>query len=190
MTAPKKLLREAAKAALLNKTIAQDRVDASRPNPLTDKAQPGEGASDYPAICIYIPRCRSEVFDESPRRYLNKAELTVECAIAIEDNGVSVDDQLEEFEAAVVDALLADDTLGGTVDDLQLNDSTNTVDGTAARLLGAVIITFEAEFYTTHPAEGTYALDDLQTVHTEHSLGGLQGDARDRAKTHTTGLDQ
>lgn len=185
-----KLLRQAAVNALVGKTRAGAKVFSNRPNPLQQapSALPG-GAKELPAIIVYTRSTRSEVFDESPRRYKHETELTVEAALEV-TAGTEIDDDLDEFEQEVLDALLVDDTLGGTVDDLQLTGSTNTIGGDGAKLLAAVIITFEARHFTYAPAEDTQSLDDLDHVHTEYSLGGAQDDPRDRAQTDIEGLNQ
>lgn len=187
---PRRLIREAVKTALIGKTIAGTRVESSRPNPLSQQPHAAGGHNELPAIIIYTHSTRSEVFDESPRRYRHEAELVVECACEIQP-GQGLDDQLDEFEEQVVQALLLDDTLGGTADDLVLTGSTTGIDGSGNKLLGAVIISLQATFYTYAPAEGgggELVLPDLERVHTEYSLSGDQPDPRDRAKTDIEGF--
>lgn len=186
---PRQLIREAAKAALLNNTRAGARVYSGRPNPLSQQPSALGGLDELPAIIIYTRATKSKVFDESPRRYRHEADLTVECSLEI-GAGQEIDDELEEFEQEVHNALLLDDSLGDTADDLMLTGSTNTINGDGDRLLAAVIITFEAIFYTEAPVPGTQTLDDLERVHVEFSLDGNQDDPDDRAKTDIEGLEQ
>lgn len=184
-----KLIRQAAKAALVGKTRAGDRVQSSRPNPLSQRPSAMGGREELPAIIIYTPSTRSEIFDESPRRYKHVSEMRVECALEVTPDG-DIDDMLDDFEQEALEALLLDDTLDGMVDDLALTGSTNTISGEGAKLLAAVIIGFDVTFYTYAPVEGTQDLDDLAEVRTEYSLEGKQPDPRDRAKTIIEGLDQ
>lgn len=184
---PRRLIRDAAKAALIGKTIAGTRVESGRPTPLSQQPHAAGGLNELPAIIVYTRSTTSEIFDESPRRYKHEAELVVECACEIGPDG-AIDDQLDDFEDQVVQALLIDDTLGGTADDLVLTGSTNTIDGTGNKLLGAVIISLQARFYTYAPLPGTQDLPDLNSVHTQYSLGGTQPDPRDRAQTHIEGF--
>lgn len=186
---PRQLIREAAKAALLGSTRAGARVYSGRPNPLSQQPSALGGLNELPAIIIYTRTTKSTVFDESPRRYRHEAELTVECSLQIEV-GQEIDDELEEFEQEVHDVLLLDDSLDGTTDDLMLTGSTNTINGDGDRLLAAVIITFEAIFYTEAPVPGTQTLDNLERVHIDYSLDGNQDDPDDRAKTVIEGLEQ
>jgi hypothetical protein len=185
---PRQLLREAAATALQAKTRAATRIYCGRPNPFSHRPHADGGGENLPAIVVYTRSTRSQVFDESPRRYRHEVELAVECSLAIEE-GQDIDDSLDAFEQEVLNVLLLDDTLGGTVDDLQLTRSTNTIDGEGEQLLGAVILTFEATLLTNAPVDGTQVLDDLRTVRTEYSLDGNQDDPRDRAITNIEGLD-
>ena len=185
---PRRLIREAVAAALVDKTRAGPRVFSNRPNALSQapSALPGD-TREFPAIIVYTRSTRSEVFDESPRRYRHEAELFVECADEILP-GDEIDDQLDQFEQEVSDALLLDDTLGGTADDLRFTGSTMAVRADGAQLLGACVLSFNAIYFTYAPAEGAQALDSLRHVHVEYSLDGGQDDPRDRAKTDIADL--
>lgn len=187
---PRRLIREAAAAALVDKTRAGPRVFSNRPNALsqTPSALPGD-TRELPAIIIYTRNTRSEVFDESPRRYRNEAELVVECADEILA-GEEIDDQLDAFEQEVINVLLLDETLAGTADDLLLTGSSMAIQEDGARLLGACVLSFNAVYYTYAPTQGTQTLDPLRHVHVEYSLDGKQDDSRDRAQTDIAGMDQ
>ncbi len=187
---PRRAIRDAAGAALIGRTRAGTRVFSSRVNPVSQQPHAAGGLNELPAVMIYTRSTRSEVFDESPRRYLHRTELVIECALEFKD-GIDLDDDLDEFEQEVVGWLLLDDTLNGTADDLTLTGSTNTIDDAGNKLLGAVIISLEAKYYTYAPEQGgggSLVLDDLDSVHTEYSLDGQQPDPRDRAKTEIEGL--
>jgi len=185
----RRLARDAAKAALINKTRAGARVESGRPNPLSQRPSAMGGREELPGIIIYTRTTKSQIFDESPRRYRHVTELVVECALEV-GAGQEIDDEMDLFEQEVLNVLLADDTLGGKLDDLQYTGSTNTIDGEGAKLLAAVIITLDAIYFTEAPFEGTQILDVLERVHTEHSLSGNQDDSQDRAKTDIEGLQQ
>lgn len=183
----RKLIREAAKAMLVGKTVAGANVASSRPNPLSQRPSAHGGKEELPAIIIYTRSTKSEVFDESPRRYRHEAELAIECACEILPDQ-DLDDQLDDFEQQAIDALLVDDSLGGLTEDLLLTGSTNTIADAGEKLLGAVIITFQAVYFTDLPESIIDDMPHLDAVHTEYSLDGKQGDTRDRAKTHLEGL--
>lgn len=191
MTHPRADIREAAKAALVGKTIAGARVESSRPNPLSQRASALGGKEELPAIIIYTRSTRSEVFNESPRRYLHRVELVVEAALEVTGAMGDIDDELDAYELQVVNALLVDETLNGNAADLVHTGSAMTIADAGAKLLGAVIISLEASYFAHFPtAADAEALDDLVTVHTEHSLSGQQADSADRAITDIEDLDQ
>lgn len=183
----RRLIREAARTALLGKTRAGANVQSNRPNPLSQRPSAMGGREELPVVIIYTRQTRSQVFDESPRRYRHEAELVVECALEIGQDQ-EIDDELDAFEQEVLEAMLLDETLGGTADDVQLSGSTNTISDAGAKLLGAVVITFNAVFYTDAPFPGTQDLPDLERVHVEYSLSGEQDNPADRAKTDIEGL--
>ncbi|MGL6222395.1 MAG: hypothetical protein ACRC6L_02325 [Steroidobacteraceae bacterium] len=185
----RRVLRNAAKAALLGKTRAGSKVESSRPNPLSQQPSALGGTDELPVIVIYTRTTKSDVFDESPRRYKHKVELIVECALAFSPGSV-IDDDLDGFEDEVLRALLVDETLGGAVDDLQLVGSSNVINGEGDRLLGAVVVTMEATVYTIAPYVDTLDLPDLTSVNTQYNLSGDQPDEADRAKSNIEGLDQ
>lgn len=187
---PRALIRKAVAAALLNKTRAQARVYSSRSDPMMLKPTALGGSLATPAVLVYTRKTTTEVFDQAlARRYRCEAEVVVECWDTY-DSDAAIDDEIDAFEQEVLAAVLADDTLGDTCDDLVLKESVNDVASGGAKPVAAVIITLGATFYAEFPLEGTGGLDDLATVHTEHSLDGRQADARDRAITHSEGLNQ
>jgi hypothetical protein len=149
---PRQGIREAAAAALKDRTRAQARAFSNRPNALsqTPSTLPGD-ARELPAIIIYTRSTRSEVFDESPRRYRHVAEMVAECADEIVA-GQEIDDQLDTFEEEALDALLLDDMLGGTADDLQWSGSTMTAQGDGARACWARGVDVRSDLL--HPCAG------------------------------------
>lgn len=185
----RRVLRNAAKAALLGETRAGSKVESSRPNPLSQQPSALGGNDELPVVVIYTRTTKSDVFDESPRRYKHKVELIVECALAFSPDSV-IDDDLDGFENEVLRALLVDETLGGSVDDLQLVGSSNVINGEGDRLLGAVVITMEATVYTIAPMAGTLELPDLSAIDTQYNLSGQQSNEADRAQSTIEGLDQ
>lgn len=185
----RRILRQAARAALLGKTRAGQNVDASRPNPITQNPSALVEHTKLPRIVLYTRTTRSQVFDESPRRYRHEVELAAECVLEV-GPGQNIDDELDLFEDQALRALLVDDTLGGTVDDLLLTGSRNVVDTAGDRLIAATIISFDAVVYTYAPINGTLELPDLQRVNVEYNLSGEQPDPADRAQSNIEGLDQ
>jgi hypothetical protein len=83
-----------------------------------------------------------------------------------------------------------DDTLGGAANDTRLTGTTMTIADAGAKLIGAVILTFDVEYFTYAVDPAATALDDLSTIDTQYSLGGEQTDADDRARTLLENLEQ
>lgn len=187
----RRTLRQAARAALLGKTRAGQNVDASRQNPMTQNPSALADQTKLPRIVLYTRTTRSRVFDESPRRYRHEVELAAECVVEVgAGSGQNIDDELDGFEDEVLRALLVDDTLGGTVDDLLMTGSRNVVDNTGDRMIAATIISFDAVVMTNAPIDGTLELPDLQRVNVEYNLSGEQPDPADRAQSNIEGLEQ
>lgn len=181
-------IREAVKAALLNKTPAAARVQASRPNPIQQNPTWIQDNTQLPRIIIYTRNTKSSVFDESPRRYRHETELRVECVtevLAEQD----IDITLDNFEQTALDAILADDTLGGVVDDTMLSESSSEIDGDGDRLIAGVVLAFTVVYYTNAPEASAQTLDDFETMNIQYNLAGQQPDPADRAETIIEGLE-
>ena len=73
---------------------------------------------------------------------------------------------------------------------LGLSESATTIQDEGDRLLGAVIITFDAIYYTHAPLPGSLELPDLERLHTEYNLSGDQAEPADRAKSIIEGLEE
>lgn len=189
MTHPRQLIREAAKAVLDGATIAGNRIDSSRKSPRTQRAHARSDAEDLPAISIYTRNTKSDVFDESPRRYKCIMDLMIEAVLEINDQIENIDDALDDFEAEIQELILSDDTLAGTADDVQLVSSEFVISDIGEKLLGAVIIGYAVTYYVYYPSEESGNLDDLSKVYTEHDLSGEQPDSDDRAVSHIEGLE-
>lgn len=183
MSHPRTEIRAAVKAALVGQTVAGARVFTNRPNPLSQDPTALTGADrDLPAILIYTRSEASEIFDESPRRYRNRAEVVVEAVLEVGPT-TQIDDDLDALALRIENLVLVDDTLGGKASDVELVSTSMTIADGGAKLLGAVIMTFEVEHFSYPVTAGELALDDLATLETQYSLDGEQPDPRDRAKT-------
>jgi hypothetical protein len=189
MNHPRQAIRQAFCAALAGRTVAQGRIWANRPSPLSQGASSPGGLRELPAVLVYTRDERADVFDESPRRYRRRCDVVAECAIQVAP-GTAIDDDLDAFAQQVETAVLADDTLGGVAHDTQLTSTTMTIVDTGAQLIGAVVLTFEVEYFTHAPTPDTPVPDALSTLETQYSLDGEQPDPRDRATTLLTDMDQ
>lgn len=175
MTHPRTAIRHAARAALENATIAQDRVWVNRPNPLSQRPGTRSTSSQLPAILIYTKDEQIQEHTAAPRELLRTTELVVELAHAMTD---TIDDELDAFASTVEHLLLDEDSLGGACSELRLTASSMTIVDAGDIPIGAVILTFEADYYEAFPApEQPAGLDDFNTLATRTSLGGDQATA-------------
>lgn len=185
----RRLLRTAVKAALLNNTRAGAKVDSSRKRPISQQPTDLPTPTELPRIVIYTRSTKSDVFDESPRRYRHDIEVSVEGWVEFEGTA-EVDDIIDAFEEEILAAVLVDDTLGGVVNDIKLTGSVNDFADTGDRMIGAVVVTFSADLFTTAPLPGTLELPDITTINTQYNLSGQQPNPADRAETIIEGLEQ
>lgn len=178
MTHQRDVIRNAVRARLIGDSTHPwgDRVWVNRPNPLSDRPHQDSNRSRLPAVLIYTRSEQAEKFNEAPREYLRTVELVVEIAVAMND---AIDDTLDDY-AEVVEALILNDPyLDDTAADTLLASTDITIVGRdTERPIGAAILTFEVTYLQHFPtAAFNDTLDDLDTVHSDYSLGGEQAEA-------------
>ncbi len=184
MAHQRKLIRAAAVAKLTGQTAVGSKVYANRIKPFVSNGW----ASQLPAIVVYTLDEQAEIYNAAPREYLRTVQLVVEIQASADE---ALDDVLDDIAAQVELILLRDDTLSGTVNDLQLARSRMALKDEGETLIGACMLQFDAQYLDRRPDDGFNAtLDDLATVATEYSLSNQQNDPDDRAKTLIEGLDQ
>lgn len=179
-------IRAAAKAALIDKTVAESRVWVNRPNPLSQRPGSRSASSELPAILIYTKDEQSDVFNAAPRQYRRTVELIVELAMAMSD---TIDDDLDGFAYVVENLLLQDDGLDGAASETRLASSSMTIVDTGDIPIGAVVMTFEVDYYQYFPAEYISAsAGDFETLATTTSINGEQSE--DDRKGDTISIPQ
>ncbi|MNL38531.1 hypothetical protein D3C87_1607530 [compost metagenome] len=100
------------------------------------------------------------------------------------EGNTALDDTLDTLARQVERLLLMDDTLGGTVNDLQYLRSRMVLLDQSEQLTGACRVIFEAQYLDRHPDDlFNQSLPDMNTVTTEYSLDNAQPNPADRAKT-------
>lgn len=188
MSSARKAIRAAMVAALTGKTSAGDRVFGNRTDPVMDRATDlDNGHETFPLLLVFSRSERSEVFDESPRRYRRTLELLVEGTTNVGD---ASDDALDDLAEEIEIAALVDDQLGGLVNDVRLTNTSMVLADSGRKVIGGVTLTLEVDYFTTAPDPTALGLDDLDIMDTQYSLGGAQDDARDRAQTIIEGLSE
>lgn len=182
MAHPRELIRKQAVIMLLGNTLAGTKVFASRVEPFISRSWEQE----LPAIVVYTMDESAEIYSAAPREYLRKVELVVEIHAAGTE---TLDDTLDTIARQVEMVLMADDTLGDTVNDLQYTRTRMVLRDEGETLIGGCRISFDAQYLEVHPtAAFDDALPDLTSIHTDYSLDNQQAPA-DRAKTIIEDLD-
>lgn len=161
MAHPRKIIREAVKALLLNQTDAADRVYSNRSRP--------QNVNKLPAIGIYNVGDSAEVFDESPRRYRRRFNIAVDCYVKY-SGGEEVDDILDDLADQVEKAVFADTTAGGTVDDIRLGETSDVMVSVQREQTAMLTITWQATLYQDAPEADADLLDDMTATHVDWDI--------------------
>lgn len=158
----RKPVRTKIRDLLLNQTLAGPRVFENR----TRKW----GENEMPAICVYTDKESIEIHSHSPREYLRKLSITIECVHVLAKN---VDDVLDTISDQVEVLLRQDDTLGGLVGSFELQESESAVVGESMKELGAVRLFYEAEYLSD---ESPNAIGDaLEEIRASFDLAPKDG---------------
>lgn len=162
-------IREALKAMLVAaNTAAATRVHVNRPNPLSQKPGPRSVRDELPAILIYTRNESSVINNVAPREYLRTVEVIIELAMAMTEDEDEIDNALDDFALVVEGVVLADETVNNKAIDFRLNSSSMAIVDTGEIPIGAVQMTFEADYVEYHPQPpDADSLDDLREVRTD-----------------------
>lgn len=138
----RQLIREAAKAALVGKTAAGDRVFETRAIPFK--------RLELPAISIYALEEAVDPTSKStaPRELKRTLQLAIE---ALVEQGDNVDDAIDSISLEIERAIHADETLGGTASDCILSSTDTDIIEEGSRLVGVASLTFAVDYYTYAP---------------------------------------
>lgn len=176
----RQLIREAAKAALLGKTAAGDRVYETRLIPYR--------RLELPALAVYA--LEEEVDSESartaPRELARDLDLAIEGVVL---PGENVDDALDALALQVETAIHADETLGGTASDAILTGTEIDILIDGEEEMGVVRLIYRTRYYTYAPDAADVELDDFQTADIRTSLGGAVAE-EDQAHDRLEGLGE
>lgn len=187
MTHQRQLIREAAKALLLNQGPWEDRVYLNRMRAISQRPGQRSSRSQLPALVIYTRNEQAEVFNVAPREYRCTVELVFEFLAADADE---VDNHLDAAAEIIEQIIGRNDRLSDTVDDTEYASSQMTIVTDGEVPIGVVGLTFRAEYRRGSPdADFNETLPDMNTLHVEYSLDNEQDDPADRAQTTITGLN-
>ena len=186
-THQRQLIREAAKAALMTKTAAEERVAIARKSPWR--------TNQLPAIALYTERELVDPAsrDTAPRELTRDLELVIEGALRdLGEGDEALMNALDAFATDIERAIHADDTLGGTAADALLvsTEPENFDDG--QQPCGAIRMVFTVTYRTDAPAAEDVALVDLKTVDAKYTDldGGADIHASNQAEDKLLNLDE
>lgn len=175
MSHPRTAIRNKVVALLLGQTNAGASVYASRVKPFLSNGWQNE----LPAIVVYTMDENGEIYNAAPREYLRTVEVVVEVHANADE---ALDDVLDAISRQVERRLLADDTLGDTVNDFTYSRTRMVIRDEGQDLIGGCRIIFDAEYLDRHPDDDfNDSLPNFNTLNTEYSLGNAQPDPADRA---------
>lgn len=183
MSHPRTAIRNKVVELLLGQTIAGASVYASRVKPFLSNGWQNE----LPAIVVYTMDENGEIHNAAPREYLRTVEVVVEVHANADE---ALDDVLDAVSRQVERQLLADDSLGGIVNDFTYSRTKMVIRDEGQDLIGGCRIIFDAEYLDRHPDDSfNDSLPNFNALHTEFSLGNSQPDPADRAQTNIEDLN-
>lgn len=160
-------IREAAKAQLLNKTSAADKVYETRVIPMLQLK--------LPAVSVYT--LSDSVNESSDSEHTRELDLVIEAYVAAGNN---VDDAIDTLCEQIENAIDDDATLNGTCQEALLSSSDLEVFEEGSKLIGFARLTYSVVYRTDRGGE-LGPLDNFDTASIKYSLNGTQADA-DRSK--------
>jgi len=135
---PKRKIKEAIKALLLNQTPAGDRVSISRAIPTQYE--------DLPIINIYSTGESSGLFDVSQKRYKRILEIKIECLVA-EKNEDELDLKLELMADKIEALMEKDETFGNVANAVELLGADYQIESEAVTCVGLLALRYGIEFF-------------------------------------------
>lgn len=141
MTHIRKQVRDAFVAQLLNQTVAQDRCLAARPVPNPEK--------NLPALFVWV---RRETSSRDGTCLPLERRLDVRIVGFVQGRSDTVDDLADALALEVEKAIVADETLGGTVHELTLVQTEIEAE-LAQKALASVELTYSVEAQPTALAD-------------------------------------
>lgn len=161
MAHPRKVVRDALAVMLVGQTDAGDRVYSNRSRP--------QSIAKLPAIGIYNAGDTATMFDESPRRYRRRLNIAVD--IYLKDTGGSdIDDQLDDLADQVEQAIFKDTTVGGTVSDMVLGETSDVMVSMQREQTAMLTITWQATLYQDTPEVDAATLSDYESTHVDWDI--------------------
>ena len=131
-------IRHAVKNALLNKTVAGERVYNNR----------FIRVKNLPAIMLYTKSEGAILANESPKRLKRKLELVIEIVIAGNYQDHQFDDKVDAFVLQIENCLNQDVSLQGLVSDITLEHTDTSNDESNEIPVMIVVLNYGVTYYT------------------------------------------
>jgi len=166
MSLLRKNIKQVIKTALIDAaTVAADRVYVSRPDALPHDAM------NLPAILIYTPSERDDLYAEAPKLLKRMADISIELIAegpSLITAVPSFDEIMEDFAEQVEQAIFAltETQLGCG---LRFNGDSSDFDDRGRKPLSGIILRFTAEFEQEIP-ESPENIAELDKVHVDYDI--------------------
>ncbi|TAH39289.1 MAG: hypothetical protein EYC70_00455 [Planctomycetota bacterium] len=164
MSLIRRQVREAIVAALVDETVAEERVYDSRKSPLNE--------SQLDAINVFSEREAVETFEEAPRRFRRTLRFRIEglCYAATEQLAAAKADDLgHEIEQL----LFLDITLGGLLERLDLKEVNLGADTRGEKPAAAFSQGWDAVYFSDAPPDQSAVLEALEEINVRWNLPPL-----------------
>lgn len=150
-------IRKSVVEMLRDRTDCADRVFSNRARQLWPE--------ELPAIMVYTRTENVSEFGSAPRTLRRNLRLAVEVVAKADDD---LDDELDRIADQVESLIQSDDTLGGIVSDIVIQDSEMSLAGQGETLFGSVVMTFQVVYFTE--AVSNDELVDFETLNVKYDL--------------------
>lgn len=171
MAHQRKLIRQEVQARLWGKTVAEDRVFATRVVPL--KGQ------EVPAISVYALDEESDDEESAPRELRRDLDLAIEAWVK-HSKSAPADDAMDDICEQIENLMHADPYLktaahGELAADMVLASTRLEVIEVGDRLLGIAVLVYAVTYRTLAP-EAPELLDEFLTAAAKHRIPGTTDD--------------
>jgi len=169
MAHQRKVIRDAAAAALTNATAAGPRVFAARKIALR--------RLELPALAVYALQEAVDPasIETAPRELTRNLKLVIEAQV----EGGNVDDALDAISAEIEKAIDADETLAGAAAHAILETTDLDVFESGDRAIGSAILTYAVTYYTYAPEAEDVPLVDFVTADVKTAVNSASDPAED-----------
>lgn len=157
-------IRKRVVETLRDRTDVADRVFSNRARQLWPE--------ELPAIMVYTRTESASEFGSAPRTLKREIRLAVEVVAKADED---LDDELDRISEQVEALIGSDDTLGGTVADVVIQDLEMSLSGQGETVFGSSVMTFRVTYFREIVADSS-ELPNLERVNIKYDLTGSDPD--------------